>query len=246
MMKLDLEASVRRWEDQRAIKNLMGKYVLSILLEQREQAFARFWSKRNDVCLGFNDGWYVGSQAVSGWYQAGARRTAEESELMKTLFPDKLGRFSPEALYGAGHLDNRPVSTPVIRVAGDRETAKGMWTSMGCCNVFEPEYGPQSHWNWSIYAADFVWEDGTWKIWHLQYLTELDARCGSDWSKPAPVPVLRPEFASLKKFALPAPNVPAVLHQPWSERRLRMELPPLPEDYEHFSDTFSYGWEGKV
>lgn len=246
MTQLDLETSVRRWEDQRAIKNLMGKYVLSILLEQREQAFARFWSKRDDVCLGFNDGWYAGAQAVSGWYQAGARRTAAESELMKELFPDKLGQLSPEALYGAGHLDNRPVSAPVIRVAGDGETAKGMWTSMGCYNAFEPEFGPQSHWNWSVYAADFVREDGEWKIWHLQYLTEIDVRCGTDWSKPAPAPVPRPEFAPLKEFSLPAPNVPAQLHQPWSEKRLRMELPPLPAAYEHFSDTFSYGWEGTV
>jgi hypothetical protein len=89
--------------------------------------------------------------------------------------------------------------------------------------------------------VDFVREETGWKIWHMQCLTEIDTLCGSDWTKP-PKPVQdRPEFAKLKEAAVPGPNHPAPLHTPWSEKRLKADLPPLPRPYRTFADTFSYG-----
>ena len=241
MSQLTLEQKISRWEDQRAIKNLMGKYVLTMLLEQRDEVFGRFWSRKAEVCLGLNDGWYAGAEAIQGYYAAQWARTAAESALMESLFPEKLSGLTEKQKYGVGHLDNRPVSTPVIAVAADGQTAKGMWTSMGCYTDFDPAYGPQSHWNWSVYAVDFIREDDGWKIWHLQYLTEIDTLCGGDWTKPAKPQKPRPEFAPLAEAAVPGPNVPAKLHESWSVKRLSAGLPRLPEAYETFADTFTYG-----
>ena len=236
-----LEEKISRWEAQRAIKNLMGKYVLTMLLEQRDMAFDRFWSKEADVCLGINEGWYAGADAIRGYYTAQAKRTAAESELLANLFPEKAAGLTPEQKYGIGHLDNRPVSTPVIAVAGDGKTAKGMWTSMGCYTCFDPEFGPQSHWNWSVFAVDFIKENTGWKIWHMQNLTEIDTLCGRDWTKPPRAVPSRPEFRILKEAAIPGPNRPAALHTPWSVNRLKVNMPCLPQPYQGFGDTFSYG-----
>ena len=95
-----LEEKISRWEAQRAIKNLMGKYVLTMLLEQRDMAFDRFWSKEADVCLGINEGWYAGADAIRGYYTAQAKRTAAESELLANLFPEKAAGLTPEQKYG--------------------------------------------------------------------------------------------------------------------------------------------------
>ena len=246
MPEQTLEQRISRWEDQRAIKNLMGKYALTMLLEERTEAFDRFWCGREDVCLGFNDGWYAGAEAIRGYYAASAERTKAESELLCGLFPDRLSGLSETERRSVGHLDNRPVSAPVIAVAEDGQTAKGMWTCFGCYAAFDPQYGPQSRWNWSVYAADFVKEDSAWKLWHMQYLTELDTLCGSDWTKPAAPAPERPEFASLKSAAVPGPNVPATLHEPWSRTRTAVKLPPLPRAYGTFSETFSYGMGGQT
>ena len=244
MAEQTLEQRISRWEDQRAIKNLMGKYALTMLLEERAEAFDRFWSGREDVCLGFNDGWYAGGEAIRAYYAAQADRTAIESGLLARLFPEKLSGLPYDKKYGVGHMDNRPVSAPVIAVAADGETAKGMWTCFGCYTAFDPVYGPQSHWNWSVYAVDFVKEDGAWRIWHMRYLTEIDTLCGSDWTKPIKPAKERPEFGLLKDAALPRPNVPEMLHEPWSVKRTRAELPTLPRPYRTFSETFSYGMGG--
>ena len=245
MSEQTLEQQLTRWEDQREIKNLMGKYALTMLLEERDQAFDRFWSGNADVCLGFNDGWYAGPEAIRGYYTAQAARTRAESNLLADLFPEKLGGLSEKEKYGVGHMDNRPVSAPVIAVAGDGQTAKGMWTSFGSYTAFDPKYGPQSHWNWSVYAVDFTREDGAWRIWHMQVLTELDALCGSDWTKPVNHAKERPAFFPLAEVTIPRPNVPEKLHEQWSEKRTAAELPPLPRAYAAFSETFSYGMGGE-
>lgn len=246
MSAMTLEQKITRWEDQRAVKNLMGKYALTMLLEERAQAFERFWSDREDVCLGFNDGWYAGPEAIQAFYKAQAERTGAESRLLLELFPEKLADLREEEKYGVGHLDNRPVSAPVIAVAEDGETAKGMWTCFGCYTAFDPGCGPQSRWNWSVYAGDFRKENGVWKIWHLQYLTEIDTLCGSDWTKPKRPEKARQEFAPLASAAIPGPNVPARLHEPWSEKRAAAKLPSLPRAYRTFSETFSYGMGGET
>lgn len=54
------------FEDQRDIKNLMGKICFTILLKQENEMVDRFWSSRPDICLGVNKGYYYGAQAVPG------------------------------------------------------------------------------------------------------------------------------------------------------------------------------------
>ena len=172
------EQAVDRWEAQRDLKNLMGKYALTLLLEERDTVCQRFWSRRQDISLALNEGWYLGPQAIQDYYSAQARRTEAESALLCQLFPEKVKDFTPEQRKTLGHLDNRPVSAPVICVAEDMATAQGMWTSVGCYNEFSPDYGPQSHWSWQVFAVDFIWEEDSWRIWHMQCLTELDTLCG--------------------------------------------------------------------
>jgi hypothetical protein len=61
--------------------------------------------------------------------------------------------------------------TPVIEVAGDGKTAKGIWYSIGLAvngNVStDGQTSISTGWMWEKYAVDFAYEDGKWKIWHL-------------------------------------------------------------------------------
>jgi hypothetical protein len=61
--------------------------------------------------------------------------------------------------------------TPVIEVAGDGKTAKGIWYSIGLAvRGSVDENGNTSvgtGWMWEKYGVDFIKEDGGWKIWHL-------------------------------------------------------------------------------
>lgn len=60
-----------RFVDQREIQNVMGKYMFTTMICKDADVAARFWSKKApEPALGLNDGWYVGLDAIDGYYRA--------------------------------------------------------------------------------------------------------------------------------------------------------------------------------
>lgn len=95
------EELVSRWEDQRYMKNLMGKYANCVILNKEHEIFDRFWSKKEEnLCLSFNDGAYKGAEAIKAYYEAEYRRNDLVAHLLQKRFPEKLGSLSDEELYG--------------------------------------------------------------------------------------------------------------------------------------------------
>lgn len=78
---------------------------------------------------------------------------------------------------GAGHeYVMHTQETPVIEVAGDGKTAKGIWYSIGQSVRGDVDTDGNSSvstgWMWEKYAVDFAYEDGKWKIWHLENIMD--------------------------------------------------------------------------
>ena len=235
------EFLVERWEDQRTIKNLMGKYVNCLLLNRQGEIFDAFFSREEDVCLTFNDGSYVGPEAVKGYFDAVVEQNKLAARLLAARLPEKLGGRSEEELYGIGPFHVRPLTAPVIEVAEDGRTAKGLWFCLGC-NAEVTSAGPAAYWNWGYFAADFIYEDD-WRIWHLQYLNDVDSLCGQSWGRPVtPYPEL-PEFAPMKEFHLPEYTVRENVRALYTVDRPLTAAPAIPEPYRTFAETFSYGRE---
>lgn len=80
-------------------------------------------------------------------------------EAMKARFAD------PDEDRRPGILHMHTMFSPVIEVAGDGKTAKGVWDSFG-----PTISGPDDEGGWLMvkYAVDFAKQDDGWKIWHLQ------------------------------------------------------------------------------
>ena len=53
-LKFNTEQLVGRFEDRRDVKNLAGKYVMSLLLKKEPTMLADLWSGREDISLGIN------------------------------------------------------------------------------------------------------------------------------------------------------------------------------------------------
>ena len=89
--KLSAEQYLVKFEDHRELQNLAARYVVGFLFKKEEELYEKYWSKREDVCLGFNDGWYVGPDALQGYYNALVEKTKLVAKLVKQKFPEKLG-----------------------------------------------------------------------------------------------------------------------------------------------------------
>ncbi|KAJ2897186.1 hypothetical protein MKZ38_004869 [Zalerion maritima] len=143
--------------------------------------------------------------------------------------PEDVGAFTSLPSLKKAYVDGNPfppgtkglmvehtLTTPLIEIASDGVTAKGVWISPGHETFPLDGEGedPKAHWSWGRYAVDFVKEaaaaDGAsktahggegpgrggackWKIWHLHVQTTFRTPYGVDWvaaalEKPAWLP----------------------------------------------------------
>ena len=77
-----------RFIDQREIQNVMGKYALLTMICKQADLVDRFWSKQAEQpTLAKNDGWYVGLDAIHGYYQAISDQIGEAAKLPQEGVP---------------------------------------------------------------------------------------------------------------------------------------------------------------
>ena len=101
-----VEDKTRRWEYHREIKNLMGRYMFSLLTLREAHIFNDFWAKAHaDICLGFNDGWYVGRESIEAYYRAWDESNQAADGKMKAMFPEKPAHLCFSVPCGAYLLD---------------------------------------------------------------------------------------------------------------------------------------------
>lgn len=243
MSQLLMEDLVNRFEDRREIKNLMGKYVQSLVLRRDHDLWNDFWCKEmEDVTIALNDGYYTGSESIQKYYKSWEDKVLACSKILQNIFPEQLGELSDEELYGTGFFEQKPLQNAVIRVGGDRKTAKGLWCCNGSFTDITPG-GPCAYWIWAYFAVDFIYEKEEWKIWHLQYLEDVKSPSGQNWAGEITEPPKRSEFAAVKELKIAEPDISLILREYYNAKRPFTPTPKVPEDYETFSETFSYGLE---
>lgn len=190
--------------------------------------------------LGVNNGYYKGYEAIMEYYTAWHELQALRTKLVKDANPEEFADKSLEEMYGAGSLDVNNLTTPIIELADDRKTAKGLWYYWRGDTNYEAN-GINTNHKMGWLAIDFVCEDGAWKIWHMLEAEDLDFRAGTTWVETAePMPV-DPAYAAIGEFQFPQPNVPMNVYEKWHDRRKNVDFPGVPKPYDTFADTFSYG-----
>jgi hypothetical protein len=78
-----------------------------------------------------------------------------------------------------GVMHQHSFLAPIIEVAGDGQTAKGVWDSPG---LDTGSGNNMANWAWVRYAVDFKKINGAWKIWHLSVWPLWRAPYGEAWS----------------------------------------------------------------
>lgn len=229
-----------RLEWRREVRNIMGRISHDYAVKQEAQVYERYFSRREDVCLGLNNGYYKGAGAVSGYFKALGDEIALGSQLLQKMFPQELGGKTAEEVYGVGMISYVPFESQVIEIADDGESAKGIWNVRGStCRLTEA--GPVANWIFGWAAVDFVKEDGAFKILNLQLLYNIDHQCGVGFCEKEKKFASVPELKAMAEFRLPEPNVPMTVFETFRPDRPKAVSPRCPEPYDTLANTFSYG-----
>jgi hypothetical protein len=140
--------------------------------------------------------------SLHSWYHAALRNDIECAEIW--VSPD--GEFADTAIwaqtsgywkgmkkimskYGAkdskGNMPDakggfvwHTITTPVVEIAEDRKTAKGIWYTPGIVGSYSADGKNNSQWMWEKYGVDFVMEKGKWKVWHMKVYTDFSTPIG--------------------------------------------------------------------
>lgn len=217
-------------EDTTAIANLMGAYTFLTCYKQHARQFEN-WSK-NEPTITLNNGKYVGYEAVKGFFvDYNQEQTKWANQVMRELYPEELGGKSDEEIWAVGSNTVLTFTTPLIEVAFDGKTAKGIWYVYGSTTEVY-SVGPKAAWNFGRCAVDFIKEDGQWKIWHMTMFTDIECPLGGNWG--------RDKMYAHEGVAIPEPTEKKEFYHGYDENFVSLVNPPLPEPYDTFANTFSY------
>ena len=132
-----------------------------------------------------------------------------------------------------GVLIEHQLTTPYIQIAADGQTAKGVWGSPGIETRPGENENLVANWNWAKYAADFIKEDGEWKVWHYHFYDTFMIPYHKSWVEhPQPaLDVVWEHRGGLK------PDLPPTSRSTYFPDKVCEKIPAYPEPY----DT----WDGK-
>lgn len=138
-----------------------------------------------------------------------------------------------------GMMPIHPITTPVIEVAGDGKTAKGMWIGTGFVAQKDQETGkPSCVWEWDKYAVDFIKEAGQWKFWHFHIHKIFYIGWDEKWSE---VFTKEQKPMTMKYSDYNKPDGPSPDVNIYSINTLQNYIPAPPVPYETWDEKTSYG-----
>ena len=143
----ELELQIKREQAVTACQNLMGHYGIVHNQRNMHKHLKDFALTMPDVSFGDA----VGAEAL-------------RKQFCETWY---LSEEASKGIFLCHYLTN-----PVVTVADDCQTARGVWWSPGLEIKPNPTVPGEyvASWAFMMYATDFIVENGEWKIWHLHIL----------------------------------------------------------------------------
>ena len=191
----------------------------------------------------------------------------KERNAFKTFMGIKLNYPDVEnctRLDGVAEYSNHLTTSPVIEVAEDGKSAKGLWYTPGFINSHASANGKiRSQALWERYGGDFVLEDGRWLYKNLRVCPDIGGNVGGGGfayrvrMAPPPemlkkmeqemgggasdIPGMMPKKpgASPAAQAMVAPATPGPLFEDWTKFTVPQPVP-IPEPYQTDSEVWHY------
>lgn len=221
MSNLTIEQRMERMEAVHEVQNLVGRYEFWHVANLHRKCLQLFALDTPGVKIEMDWGVYEGKESVKRFflgYHGGHEAENPENDLR-------------------GEMHMHLQTTPVIEIADDLQTARGVWISPGHETVpAGPGGSMKAHWIWLKYGFDFVRENGKWKIWHMSVYCTFMCPYETSWVDMEPMKPRSkyPEHQAPDRY-LPHPP-------PWhyGVERPHVNIPAPPEPYYTFDESDSY------
>ena len=154
------EQECRKAEDYHHVMNLMSAHMHCCLNQEYRRELDEFWSSRDDIAYANGDIAYIGRKAVYAHYAVKAEKRAVTA-----------GRDDGKT---PGYRQFNLIGTPYVEIAGDGQTAIGIWMSHSY-NASAEDGDVSCQGVLGRYSGEFIKENGVWKIWRRRCYVDLVA-----------------------------------------------------------------------
>jgi hypothetical protein len=224
------------------IQNLMSRRMFYHSVGRNELELA-LWAKKQPIRWAQNQGCWLGMDSLKVYYDD-VNRQMQAAELARLSKANPAIRNVPENRF-IGNTVLHTLTTPIIEIAGDGQSAKGVWYTPGA--ILAPGDGKgagEAMWIWERYGVDLIKEDGRWVLLHVQVNT--------DFAGPIGQPLTKQDFSAAAMGSeggaqgsgpavkIPGPDVATRIYEEFGPTRVPRLEPRLPEPYRTFSETFEY------
>lgn len=237
--RLSDEDMIQMVTDIEEVRDLMSLRSYYQAADKRQEELDELWVSEpmhaSKASYGSNWGYYYGKSEVQRWYvdEFQAKREAQ----MK-VYCKKQGIAEDKKLLGAGSMVMCPLSTAIVRIAKDGQSAKGIWYSIGQQTDLQPDGTAKGQWQYNKICADFVKEGDKFKIYHIVCANDQNYQAGTAYEADTYIDpkddMMAVEFGN--------PTIPMNVHDNtynWADN-----YPPMPEPYDTLTLDTSYGPEG--
>lgn len=212
-MNNELEKVVQKLKDVYDIQQLMSKYAYYHIAGMHDEILNELFAKDSE-------GVHATVPMFGTW--EGSEGMQRYTDFHKYVEGDRIGL-----------LMVHPITTPLIEVAEDGKTAKGMFLSPGLETA--PFGGNlQAAWAYCKYAMDFIKVDGQWKIWHSRVCGMMKTMFDRSW-----VDSVEEDFDHDVPEHL-APTTKASFSTEYKPNKVYDNYPEMPKPYKTFSEDISY------
>lgn len=230
-----LSREVERLMDAQKVQNLMSRMTYLNGAGMFDEMVELFAQRTPGVTV------QVGARGIFEGREGARKTLAMSGRLIEQVHAEGMQKAFPELKFPsprAGMQENQSLGSPIIEVAEDGRTAKGLWSApVSEARFNERVNGPDAFWMWIKFAVDFVKEDDEWRIWHYNVLPLFRTHYEKSWTqKLPPAGMARDPHAGFPTADRP----PNEFYNPFGVDAVPRYVPRPPEPYRTFDETFSY------
>ena len=173
----DLHTRIQRAVGAVECEKVMSRHVYWHSAGIHRDEWEEYWSK--DVNITWGHGWGRQDDRYSYYfsYVLEKERNAFKSFMRTKLkYPDAANCTRLDSM---AEYSNHLTTSPIIEVAEDGKSAKGLWYTPGFINSHASDNGQiRSQALWERYGGDFVLEDGRWLYKNLRVCPDIGGNVG--------------------------------------------------------------------
>ncbi len=232
-MNKNLEARAFAVTASDECEKLMSRYCYYYAGGKHREIYDRLFSKREDITITVNNGRYDNRYSIYQSFVLNQEQDAFDNYLaIMKRYPQAVTHVTD---HRALDMFRKPLMhNMVFELAADGQSAKGLfYTTSYVYNCCRADGIRDCRWIMERHAADFVYEDGEWKILNLVINSDAEGRLDAyQWPLQHRV---TPEFDLADDY-----DVPGVFHKPYTPVQVPQNTPAIPEPYETYSEENSY------